>query len=156
MSSIKTQIIDELVISLKRINGSIDTTIGAAESPYTFNFDIADNVYRKFKYIDEINDFPTICLYASRDRRSHIGAAVKYGTFTVTIRGYIKSGESSIDDSDNLANDIEYVIESFNLDPDRCSINLVDSRILSIETDEGLMNPYGLCEVSVEIAYEYA
>lgn len=154
MSSIKTQIIDKLVISLKRINGGIDTTIGAPESPYTFNFNVADNVYRRFKYMDEINDFPSICLYATRDRRSHIGAAIKYGTFVTTIRGYVKSGESSIDDSDNLANDIEYAVESFNLEG--CSINLVDARILSIETDEGLMSPYGLCEISVEIAYQYA
>ena len=141
---------EQLVTNLKRIDGNQDTVINAPNSPYTFNHALA-SVYRDFRYLDEVNDFPTICLYGATDRREHIGTDVRYGNFLTTIRGYLKG---SIDDVDNLIDDILFVIESMNFDHTLDTLNLVDARVISIESDEGLLLPYGLCDITVQVTYE--
>jgi len=148
--SLKRQIVNNLVSNLARIDGLIDEVPGALHSPYTYHHTVqSGNISRQFKYLDEINDFPYICLYAQTDRRQHIGAGVKYCSFLTTIRGYLKSGETVIEDLDDLIEDIEYVLESM-----ICTLNLEEIRVLSVETDEGLFIPYGLCDLTVEIIFE--
>jgi len=56
MSSRRGNIVDFLVTSLKNINGSTSTYNNA----YTYNNNLFDNVYRKLKFLDEVNDFPAL------------------------------------------------------------------------------------------------
>jgi len=153
MSSIRRDIMRFFVAQFKRINRTTDTTPGAPRSPYKFN-KFVGTVKDRFLYLDQINDFPTICLYDMVETRTHIGAGIKYGSFTLTVRGYIKEGNPIVA-AEDLADDIEYVINTWTrLKADTCPLLLEDVRVTSLQTDEGLFEPYGLCQVRAEVLYQ--
>lgn len=120
----------------------------------TLRAQIGCPVYEHFKYLDDINDFPTLCLHIETDYKSHVEAApnVVGGDFNMYIRGYVHS-EDVVSAGDDLINRIEEVIDSIN------AVNAVqidDIHINSLEHDEGLFDPYGTITINVDIAYRHA
>lgn len=136
-----------------------------------------NQVYRHLKYIDQINDFPSICIYISKDDRP-IRQTLDYkGEIYLNLRGYIY-GEDSQDLSDQLSIDIEDAIMTVNLQRklmatqqydsisteinDLLSVNQLspvndfssdDIIIRSVATDEGLFEPFGIVEMELFIRY---
>jgi hypothetical protein len=136
-----------------------------------------NQVYRYLKPLDQINDFPTICLYISKDDRP-IRETLDYkGEIDLRIRGYVY-GEDSQALSDQLAVDIEDAIMSEELQRrlietqssdlitteinELISVNqlspIVDYsadnvQITEVSTDEGLLEPMGVVEMRVFIRY---
>ena len=144
---------------------SIDMTFGSQQYLFTPNVNIspssvifntqASQVFREFKYLDDVNDFPTITLSGTpRENWSQIESRQPFRSMTQSIRGYVKTGEEldSLHESENLARDIETVIDRFS---DMASnLGVERAQVLSVNTDEGLLTPYGVCELQVEIFYE--
>jgi hypothetical protein len=107
---------------------------------------IGPNVFRTFKLLDQINDFPSLCLNITRDDRTFDESANLGGTFILTIRGYVYN-EDSIEASDQLIEDVETVIKSL-------SLSLFDSmKVVSVVTDEGLFTPYGIIDIEILVDY---
>jgi len=71
-------------------------------------------------------------------------------TLDVTIRAYVFGEDNSQSLSDSLVQDIEHVIYSLGDNPDK---GILDITIDNISTDEGLVAPYGLAEVTLTIVY---
>lgn len=110
-------------------------------------------VHRSYKYLDDINDFPTITLGGTpREDLVQIGDGQNLRSLRQSIRAYVMSDEDSLYDSENLARDIEQVVTSYAESSANLSVHR--SQVLSIGTDEGLFSPYGIADVEVEIAYE--
>ena len=107
---------------------------------------------RGFRYIDQINDFPYISYSASSSALTHIGDDVRYSRMEIQLRGYVR-GENAQDLSDQLALDIEDVLQSFR--ESASALDVVDCRILSVSTDEGLMEPYGIVDIAFECSYQH-
>ena len=158
MASVRTSIIDLLVTDLKKINGSTATSSPANFiQPYTFKSNVfSENVFRHWKYLQEINDFPTICFMVGAINRQHVGGDIRYEFFEVRVRGYVYS-EDSLNAADDLSEDIDFVINSFrdNALTTNSVLEISDSLVLDISTDEGLFDPYGLCDVRAQISYRY-
>ena len=150
----RTQIIDFVVTELKRINGVVDSRTAPLRSNYTYKTNVFNNVFRRMKYLNEINDFPTLCVTSGGEDRIEVGAGVRFGTMSFNIRGYIKSTDSSLDEAENLSDDIEFVINTLNIETNASTFQITDARITSIETDEGLYEPYGVINVEVLLRYE--
>lgn len=110
-------------------------------------------VFEHFKYLDDINDFPTICLHIETDIKSHLEAkpTVVGGDFNMIIRGYVHH-EDVVGAQDELIQKIEDALNA--LDP-RTYIQADDIHINSLEHDEGLFEPYGTVTVNVDIAYKH-
>jgi len=105
-----------------------------------------NQVYRYLKPLDQINDFPTICLYISKDDRP-IRETLDYkGEIDLRIRGYVYGGEDSQALSDQLSLDIEDAIMSAEFSADNVQIT-------EVSTDEGLLEPMGIVEMRVFIRY---
>ena len=113
----------------------------------------SSTVFSKFKYLEEVTDFPTICLIVGSESRTHIGDNTRYGNLSIKIRGYVH-GENALDLADDLLEDIEHTIDTLGYLPAFCPVELVESRILSNSTDEGLFDPYGVVDVNALIIYE--
>lgn len=96
-------------------------------------------------FIDAISDFPAVAILRPSVSRSYIGKRVTIDSFTFVIRGYVLTDNDSIDASEALARDIEGVIQNLH------SSLIYSARILSVETDEGLLSPYGMCDVMCEV-----
>jgi hypothetical protein len=108
-------------------------------------------VARGFKWLDSINDFPYIS-YNVQDRSlDHIGANYRYYAMEIALRAYVR-GENSQALLDQLMLDIEDITINFRdaADP---SLEIVDARIESTHSDEGLMEPYGVTDMRITIAY---
>lgn len=111
-------------------------------------------VFEHFKYLDDINDFPTLCLHIETDYKSHVEASpnVVGGDFNMYIRGYVHS-EDVVGAGDDLIQRIEEAIDSITAVN---AIQIDDIHINSLEHDEGLFEPYGTVTINVDIAYRHA
>ena len=154
--SSRRRIIDFLGSELKFIDGEEDgRNIGVVRSGYTYKTNVFNNVFRRMKFLNEINDFPTLCVTAAGEDRIEIGAGVRFGTFGFEIRGYVKD-EDTIEVEEDLADDIEYVLQAAVLLPSARdnALAITDIILTSTETDEGLMTPFGVVIVNGIIRYQ--
>ena len=142
----RKEITELLVSELKKINGSVSTF----DSSYTYNFNIFNNAIRRMKFLDEINDFPTICVNAGEESRIYDTLGLTTGELNLTIRSYVKA-ENPITTAENLADDIEHIVYHLG---DRSDIGVLDITIQSVSTDEGLVAPFGILEIEVLARYQ--
>lgn len=152
-TSRKRLIIEEIISKLKLINATTEELPNCPRNPYTFTSNVFGNVYDSLEYLDNINDFPSVyCYPISVETRRRISNAETYCTFLLEIRGYVY-GENPILLASDLAQDIQYIIESIRYRPSSFSLNIVECRTESLATDEGLLEPYGMTEVRALITY---
>tara|TARA_Y100001963_G_C6780501_1_gene449579 strand:+ start:601 stop:1017 length:417 start_codon:yes stop_codon:yes gene_type:complete len=134
MATRRTQIVEALKDDL----GTIDDVLEA-------------NVFRQFKYLEEINDFPSICFLSRGENRLHRGAGRRLAGLQIDIRGYVYD-EDEIGEAESLGDSIETIVDAFaNRYPQHA---VEDARVLSFRTDEGLFNPYGTVDLSVQLTYD--
>ena len=145
-TSRRTEIIDLLVTELKKINGQVSTF----DSDYTYNTNLFNNVYRKLKFLDEVNDFPSVYIAAGTEIRDFNSENLTTATLDDTIRAYVFSDDNSQDKIDELVQDIEHVIYRIG---DNSSKGVQQFSIANISADEGLVAPYGLGEIEITIDY---
>ncbi len=142
----RSEIVDFLITNFKNIDGSTSNY----NSSYTFNVNLFNNVYRGVKFLDEVNDFPAIYLAAGAENREFESLSLTVATLDVTIRAYVYGEDNSQSLADDLLEDIEHVIYSLEDSPTK---GIQDITIESITVDEGLVEPYGLAEVNLQITY---
>jgi len=142
----RTEIIDFLVTQLKEIDGEVS----GYNASYTYTQNLFNNVYRRVKFLDEVNDFPAIYVSAGTEIRDFNSKSLTVATLGVTIRAYVFGEDNSQSLVDDITQDIEHVIYSIGDHPDK---GILDITIDSITSDEGLATPYGLAEVELTIVY---
>ncbi len=146
MASRRKEIIEFLVTQLKEIDGQTS----GFDASYTYVNNLFNNVYRGVKFLDEVNDFPAIYLAAGAENREFESLSLTVATLDVTIRAYVYGEDNSQSLADDLLEDIEHVIYSLEDSPTK---GIQDITIESITVDEGLVEPYGLAEVNLQITY---
>jgi len=142
----RKEITEFLVSELKKINGGSSTF----DANYTYSTNIANNVFRRLKFLDEINDFPTICVNAGSEARIYDTIGLITGDLTLNIRAYVKS-ENPITTAENLADDIEHIVYHLG---DKSDIGMLNMIIQSVSTDEGLVAPFGILEIDILARYQ--
>jgi len=105
--------------------------------------------HRGLRFLHEITNFPSFYVHATAERRQHVGAGVIYGVLSMAIRGYAWS--DNIDDVDTYCREIETAVQTFR-DANRQIIE--DVYVNSVSTDEGLLEPYGVVDLQVDIIYD--
>ena len=131
---------------IKKIDG------GASDfdSRYTFNTDLSNNVERNIRFLDEVNDFPSLYIAAGTEIRDFNSQNLTNATLDATIRAYVFSEDQSQEKIDDLIQDIEHVIYRIG---DNSNKGIQQISISNLSTDEGLLTPYGLSEIEVTIDY---
>ena len=145
-TSRRSDIIDLLVTELKKIDGGTSDF----DSRYTFNTNLSNNVERKIRFLDEVNDFPSLYIAAGTEIRDFNSQNLTNATLDATIRAYVFSEDESQDKMDDLIQDIEHVIYRIGDNSDK---GIQEISISNISADEGLFTPYGLSEIEVIIDY---
>jgi hypothetical protein len=144
-TSRRANILDALVEVLKTIDGS-----GAMLQ------DVANNVHPFLKFWDEVEEFPAIHLNAGSETREYQGGGYKDRFLSITIRCYVNE-ENAQNALNALMEDVETVIEeNSNLqysDPQNNLFNVQQITVVSIDTDEGVLEPLGVGEILVEVRY---
>jgi len=144
-TSRRANILDALVEVLKTIDGS-----GAMLQ------DVANNVHPFLKFWDEVEEFPAIHLNAGSETREYQGGGYKDRFLSITIRCYVNE-ENAQNALNALMEDVETVIEeNSNLqysDAQNNLFNVQQITVVSIDTDEGVLEPLGVGEILVEVRY---
>jgi len=110
----------------------------------------------RLKFWDEVEEFPAIHLNAGSETRQYQGGGFKDRFLNVTIRCYVNQ-EDSTDALDELLEDVETVLEENSrlVYNNRLGIEelIQQITIISIDTDEGVLDPLGVGEILIEVRY---
>jgi len=140
----RSAIVDAYVQKLLTINGT-----GSFLSSVS-------NVEPRLKFWDEIEEFPAIHINAGSETREYLGAGEKFRFLTLTFRCYVNE-DDPVEALERLMEDVETVIETNN--PINYTDNLgkvqctIQTTILSIDTDEGVLDPFGIGEIITTVQY---
>ena len=144
-TSRRANILDALVEVLKTIDGS-----GAMLQ------DVANNVHPFLKFWDEVEEFPAIHLNAGSETREYQGGGYKDRFLSITIRCYVNE-DDAVPALEKLLEDVETVIETNNPIPYTDSLggpqSTIQTTINSIDTDEGVLEPFGIGEIIATVQY---
>ena len=145
-TSRRANILRSLAEKLKDIDGS-----GA------FLSDLQNNVHPRLKFWDEVVEFPAIHLNAGAETRQYQAGGYKDRFLSVTVRCYVQDEEDATEALNLLMEDIETVIEDNSrleyTDSQNNTFNTQQITIVSINTDEGVLEPLGVGELDIEVRY---
>jgi len=138
-------IVDSIVEKLKGINGT---------NQYRTN--LFNNVSPRLKFWDEVEEFPAVHLNAGSETREYQAGGYKDRFLSVTVRCYVNQ-EDAVEALEGLLEDVETVLE------ENSRLAYTDKTgntqytqlitIVSIDTDEGVLEPYGVAEMQIEVRY---
>lgn len=106
-------------------------------------------VFNYFKYLDQINSFPTICTHVIRDDVEHIESNYIDHYSLVSIRAYLQA-ENCISACDDLIQEIETIVNGIT------NVLFDSMKIESVNSDEGLFEPYGIVDINLSINNKYS
>jgi len=142
----RKKVVDALVNKIKLING---------QHPYFSN--VSENVDGRLKFLDEIEQYPKVCVIAGDEFREYQPNAFKWRLLDITIRVYIHDNNDTQETLALLLEDLERVIDDNDnlvyddtVDPSQSTTSLT---IGSISTDEGVIAPLGIGEMTVRVRY---
>lgn len=121
-----------------------------------FNSNVYGNVHPKLMFWDEVREFPSIHLNAGSETREYQGGGYKDRFLSVTVRIYVQD-EDATEALEELLEDVETVIETnsrltyTNRRGDEESTQQIT--IVSITTDEGVLEPLAVGEILLEVRY---
>ena len=142
----RSKVVDALVEKLKGIDGN-----------FPYNSNIFQNCKAGMVFLDEIQEFPKLCVVAGEETREYQPGGFKWRFLTLDVRVYVENQEDPQEVLALLMEDIERVIDDNDVltYDDTVSPNLTTTSltIQSLTTDEGVMTPLGIGEISVTCRY---
>jgi hypothetical protein len=143
MSS-RSSITKALVEVLKQIDGT-----------GTYQTNLFNNVGDRLKFWDELTDFPHICVVPGSEAREYLPGDFKWGYLNISLKLYTK-GEDPLAELEKLLEDVEITIDNNRVLTYDVVTNARTTEILisSIVTDEGLLAPYGVGEINLQVRYQ--
>jgi hypothetical protein len=140
----RNSITKALAEKLKTINGT---------APYTTN--LFNNSYAKLKFWDEIQDFPAVYLVPGTEVREYHPANFTWCYLNISIKIYVRDQDDTQSQLETLLRDLETCINNNRALVYDQANSLVTTEILiqSIMTDEGLLVPYGVGEMNLQVRY---
>lgn len=138
-------IISALVDKLKTIDGT-----------GLFLSNVYKNVSPRLKFWDEVEEFPAIHLNAGSETREYQAGGYKDRFLSVTVRCYVQA-EDAVKALDELMEDVETLLEENSrlayLDRTNVTQHTQQITIVSLDTDEGVLEPLGVGEMLIEVRY---
>lgn len=138
-------IVAALVNKLKDIDGTGE-----------FLTNLNENVSPRLKFWDEVEEFPAVHLNAGSETREYQTGGYKDRFLSVTIRCYVQA-EDAVEALDELMEDVETILEDNSRlrYKDRNNVDQYTQQItvVSLDTDEGVLEPLGVGEMLIEVRY---
>ena len=142
----RKSICDALVEQLKEIDGN---------HPYKSN--LFNNVHSGMVFLDQIQEYPKVCVVSTDETREYQPNEFKWRFLGLDIRVYVEDQDDPQEVLALIMEDIERVIDDNDVltYDDTVSPNLTTTSltIQSLTTDEGVMTPLGIGEISVTCRY---
>ena len=138
-------IVEAIVNKLKDIDGTGQ-----------FLSNLEENVSPRLKFWDEVEEFPAVHLNAGSETREYQAGGYKDRLLSITLRCYVQA-EDAVAALDELLEDVETVVEENSRlkYKDRNNVDHYTQQItvVTIDTDEGVLEPLGVGEMLIEVRY---
>jgi hypothetical protein len=130
-----------------KINESLD-----GNAPYQTN--LSSNCFNKLRFWDEVTDFPSVFITPGSETREYHPGDFAWGFLGISVKVYVR-GEEPQAELETLLEDLERCIDAnrqvtYDLDK---NYEATDIMVTSITTDEGLLAPYGVGEINLQVRY---
>lgn len=144
MSSKRISIVKALTEKFKEIDGT-----------GVYNTNLFGNAFPKLKFWDEVNDFPSVYLTAGTEAREYLPSNFTWGYLSISVKVYVKGEDSAQEQLELLLADLETCVDANRVLVYDADNNLETTEILvqSITTDEGLLHPFGVGEINLQVRY---
>ena len=144
-STRRRAIVEAISEKLEQINGNAPFRTSVAK------------VERRLKFWDEVNEFPTIHVGAGSETREYDGGGFRFRFLQLTIRCYVSDDDDVILALEELLEDVESILEENDplqyTDSTGASQFTAQTTIGAVTTDEGVLEPLGVGEITIEIRY---
>jgi hypothetical protein len=141
MATARSKIVNTLVTLIKEIDGT-----------GTWQSDLYNNVENRLKFWDEVDDYPAVFLNAGAEAWEYQPGGFKWAYLSVSCRIYVNDEEPEAR-LEEIFEDIEKIVDDNGNMEYETGNSIEDMKILSINTDEGLLNPIGVGELNLQIMY---
>ena len=142
----RKKIADALVNKIKEIDGN-----------FPYNSNIFNNADSHLVFLDEIQQYPKVCVVAGDEQREYQPGGFKWRFLELTVRVYIEDANDPqeilsllIEDIERVIDDNDVLVYDDTVDPNLQTTSLT---IQSIGTDEGVIAPLGIGEIVVTVRY---
>lgn len=136
--------------------------LGGAHSTEFFT-ELPEALVGEFKTFEELREFPYVAVNMGTETVEYQPSRQRWKWLNMTIFAYVKEHEDSKRETEleNLISDLEKIIDSHEKirytinKPDGSQLegHVIDRSIQSINTDEGLLAPFGFAEISFIVRY---
>ena len=142
----RKKIVDALVEQIKEIDGN-----------HPFNSNVFNNVHSGMIFLDQIQEYPKVCVVSGDETREYQPGEFKWRFLSLDIRVYVEDQEDPQEVLALLMEDIERVLDNNDVltYDDTVSPNLTTTSLTlqSLSTDEGVLTPLGIGELTIECRY---
>lgn len=113
------------------------------------------NAFNKLKFWDECSNFPSIYMSPGSEQREYLPSNFTWAYLGISLKLYCK-GEDSDVQLEQLLADVESVIDANRVLVYDSINNYETTEILvaSITTDEGLLAPYAVGEINLQVRFQ--
>ena len=140
----RTSIVKALCEKLKTIDGT---------GPYKTN--LYNAAFPKLVFWDECSNFPAIYVTTGTEMREYLPSDFTWGFLGLGVKLYCK-GDNSQEQLEDLLEDVERCVDS-----NRVLVydtvkghQTTEILVTSITTDEGLLAPYAVGEINLQVRYQ--
>lgn len=139
----RSSIVKALTEKFKTIDGT---------GPYVAN--LYGNAYAKLEFWDTVQDFPSVYVTPGTETREYHPGDFTWSYLNVSVKVYCK-GENAQEELEVLLEDLEICVDSnrvLTYDTEN-GYTTTEILITSITTDEGLLAPYAVGEINLQVRY---
>jgi hypothetical protein len=138
----RTSIVKALAERFKTIDGT---------APYQTN--LFSNSFAKLKFWDEVSDFPAVFVTPGSEQREYLPGDFTWGYLGVCVKVYVRSEEEAQEQLETLLEDLEKCIDANRVLSYSDNLETTEILVTSITTDEGLLAPYAVGEINLQVRY---
>ena len=142
----RSKVVDAFVEKLKLIDGN-----------HPFNSNIFENAHSGMIFLDEITEYPKLCVVAGDETREYQPGGFKWRFLTLDIRVYVENQEDPQEVLALMLEDIERVVDENDMlvydNTVSPALTTTSLTVSTMSTDEGVLKPLGIGEVTVQCRY---
>ena len=141
----------------KKIAEALANRVKEIDGSHPFNTNIFENADSSLVFIDEVEQYPKVCVVAGDESRQYQPGGFKWRFLLLSVRIYVHSNDDPqeelallIEDIEKIIDDNDVLVYDDSVDPNEATTSMT---IQSITTDEGAIAPLGIGEITVEVRY---
>tara|TARA_Y100000114_G_C11539218_1_gene221801 strand:- start:37 stop:486 length:450 start_codon:yes stop_codon:yes gene_type:complete len=141
----------------KKIADALAEKMKGIDGNHPFKSNIFDNAKSRMVFLDEIEQYPKVCVIAGDETRQYLPDGFKWRFLQLTIRAYVHNEDDAQEELALLLEDIEKIVDENDalVYDDSVSPNLITTSMTvdTLSTDEGVISPLGIGELTITVRY---